>query len=57
MFGFQLPVQGSEPVAFSWGLAGLLFGVSVLLVAIGALLVLFRLARLIERLEDYLKKK
>ena len=49
--------QGSEPVVLSWGFAGLLFGVAVLLVAIGALVVLLRLARLIERLEDYFKRK
>jgi len=40
-----------------WGLGGILIGVAALLIAVGALYVFIRLAKLLEELEERFKKK
>jgi hypothetical protein len=61
-----LAVLGSGPAAavnaqgsameLGWGLGGILIGVAALLIAVGALYVFIRLAKLLEELEERFKK-
>jgi hypothetical protein len=56
--GQALVAMAQENTAgLSWGLGGLLIGVSALLIAVGALFVFIRLAKLLEGLEEYFKRK
>ena len=48
--------QGRE-AELAWGLGGLLVGVAALLIAVGALFVFLRFAKLLEGMEEHFKKK